>query len=422
MVKKAILRASIPFTMNTAVNFNDEFRVRASENGWKKTEIQGSFLLKHINTSFEKNTENFTKRLEGANYTVRMKSPADESVMIEYTFSINEIYVYCFDTGVGIITFHIPYDNDIEEEAIINTCSLLRCSAKHESAYNGVPVFINGEETYLSCIADSELKALIGNTYTLFDNFNANSMKRVDMFSAVLSDQSNNENTFDRTCYLLSNTLDTRDSELAFDEKTFYKPQKYTRWSFSKRGCSAVSNLTGMAKTDSFLTDRWFGSIQTNYFYTYLMILHQKYAIYNYLNTVASDTDNSFIKFNQESLIDFNSKYVFTIVSDENFIQSVYLRIKDAVDIDEVYTDLLDELKRMFEYSQLKTEESNEIRNNKLNIISVIISILCSITIIFDTINMFAVKGILCMVIVALEVLLFAGFFVFVMSISKKKK
>ena len=153
-----------------------------------------------------------------------------------------------------------------------------------------------------------------------------------------------------------------------------------------------------------------------------MMILHQKYAIYNYLNTVASDTDNSFIKLNQESLIDFNSKYVFTIVSDEDFIQNVYLREKDAIDIDEVYTDLLDELKRMFEYSQLKSEEINEIRNNKLNIISVIISILCSITIIFDTINMFTVKGIWCILIVALEVLLFIGFFIFVMSISKKSK
>lgn len=422
MVKKAILRASIPFTLHSSANFKERFTESASKNGWEKSEIQGSFLLKHINTSFEKNAISFKKQYENCSCEVIMNSPTDETVIKKYPFSISEVYVYCFDTGVGIFTFHIPYENDTEDETIINVCSSLRCSAKHEGSYGGVPINKNGEQTYLSCIADSELSALLGSTYTLFDNFNANSMKRVDMFSAVLCDADTNEIKFDKNCYLLANTLDTRDTEISLTDNIFYRPQKYTRWSFSKRGCCVVSNLTGMAKTDSFLSCNWFNSIQTNYFYTYMMILHQKYAIYNYLNTVASDTNNNFIKFNQESLIDFNSKYVFTIVSDEDFIQNVYLRVKDAVDIDEVYTDLLDELKRMFEYSQLKSEESNEIRNNKLNIISVIISILCSITIIFDTINMFKVKGILCMTIVALEVLLFIGFFIFVMSISKKKK
>ena len=162
------------------------------------------------------------------------------------------------------------------------------------------------------------------------------------------------------------------------------------------------------------------------------MVLHQKYAIYNYLNTVAADTDKIFVKANQEALIEFNSKYIFSIVSDEHFIQRVYLRMQDVNNINEVYADLMDELKRMFDYTQLKNEEYSEIRNSKLNMISVIISVLCSITIIFDSINLFTshgyslgfdcVKNTFCTGVIAFEVIVFIVFLTFVFFVGKSKK
>jgi len=437
MVKKAFFRANIPFVINENTEYvlSDEFSLSSSAQGWSKTEVQGDFLLKHINTSFNKNVVCFSKYFDGINFSLCMNDPTKQNVCNNYEFIISEFHVFCFDTGVGIFSMHIPYDTDIEEDTLVNTCSVLRCCAEHQKPENGRSVSCDGLETYLSTLAQEELSSLLGNSFLLFDHFNDNSLRRIDMFSAVLCDKKTEDDDlkpFDMLCYRLANAYDNRDKSLVLHEKDFYRQHDdYTRWSFSKRGCSVVANLTGIELTDTFLENRWFFSVRSNYFYLYLMVLHQKYAIYNYLNRVAADTQKVYLKFNQEALIEFNSKYIFSIVSDEQFIQSTYLRMKEVNNVDEVYSDLEDELKRLFEYSQLKNDEVNEVRNNKLNIISLIISVLCSASIILDTLNMFSMHGfsfgfssrgdMLCTCVITLECLLFIAGLTIVALINNKR-
>ncbi|MBQ7039674.1 MAG: hypothetical protein IJN39_03815 [Clostridia bacterium] len=429
MVKRAFLRANIPFTVNTDIVFSPDFPDTVKEHGWAKCDISGDMLLKHINTSFNENAICFSKQLDNINFSI----PCGEA--LSYDFSVTEIHVHCFETGVGIVSLHIPYDSDVDDSVIVNTCSILRCSAKHEEAYKGRSILRNGKETYLSCLAEEELSTLFGNSFVLFEHLNENSMRRIDMFSAALCDNeclSSDSKCCDKLCYRLANTYDDRDKDITLNESDFYRQQEYTRWSFSKRGCAVVANLTGLDITDNFLKDRWFFSVQSNYIYLYLMVLHQKYAIYSYLNTVAADSERKFVKANQESLIEFNSKYIFSIVSDEHFLQKVYLRMKNVNNVDEVYSDLLDELKRLFEYSQLKSDENNETRNTRLNILSVIISVLCSCSVIFDTLSIFSENGyhlgfdthknLICTGFFALELVFFFVCFIFVFIINKKKK
>lgn len=428
MVKKAFFRANIPFSLDKALVFNPDFATNLPE-GWEKCDIQGNLLLKHINTSFDENVMCFKKPLAPLSFTLSYNSET-------YSFLIDKILVYCFDTGIGIVSLNIPFENSCEEKVLVNTCSVLRCSAKHDIEAMGSAIFKDGtQKTYLSSVAEEQLSLIFGSAFALFNHSNAGSLKRIDMFCAALCEidtENSDLKAFDKLCYRLSKTIDDRDKDISIEENYFCRNQEYTRWGFSKRGCAVVSNLTGVDSNDNFLNERWFSTVETNYLYLYLMILHQKYAIYNYLNTVAADKDKAFIKYNQESLIDFNSKYIFQIVSDEHLIQSVYLRMKAVNNINEVYTDLLDELKRMFDYSRLKNEESNENRNNKLNIISVIISIMCSITIVFDTISFFSnggytllfgpQKDLFCGITVIFELLLFVILIAVVFFANKRKK
>lgn len=390
MVKNAFFRANIPFTTTTDFDFQKNIR----KEGWNQTDIQGSWLLKHINTSFGKNVVCHQKQI--SNIFFNIPECHEYPSACEYKFAIDEVYAFCFDTGVGIISMNITCTSPIDENSLANVCSVLRCSAEHKDSRQGKAIVIDGKDTYLSCVAQTELETLLGDGFTLFDQFNDNSLKRVDMFSVALCDvptEDDSLHTYDKLCYRLANALDTRDKKLILGEENFYRHFEYTRWSFSQRGCAVVSNLTEIPSTDGFLQNRWLFSVKSNYFYIYLMVLHQKYAIYNYLNTVAADAQNTNIHFNQESLIDFNSKYVFAIVSDEPLIQTTYMKMKAVNNVDAVYADLLDELKRMFEYSQLKSNELNEIKNNRLNILSLSISALCSISIIFETINLFTTRG-----------------------------
>ena len=78
---------------------------------------------------------------------------------------------------------------------------------------------------------------------------------------------------------------------------------------------------------DEHLKNRWFESIEQNYLSAYLLVLHQKYATYNYLYKLAEDIDRSDERINRMTLIEFNSKYVFSIVSDEQNIQNIFCEL-----------------------------------------------------------------------------------------------
>ena len=284
-------------------------------------------------------------------------------------------------------------------------------------------------QTYLSCLAEQFLDRLLGQTYTLFGTSQDTGLHRINMFCVALCDQSNSTEANKLLCYRLSNAYDTRDAQ---DCPECYYQHPYIRWGFSKRGCAVVANLTGTPTTDEFLLNGWLTSVLTNYFYLFLMVLHQKNATYHYLNQIADDPDGSELLLNQKILLAFNSKYIFSVISDEAFIQTVFLQLKQAFQADDVYKELQSQLKQMFDYTQLKESEANERKNNRLNLISVIVTVLCSVSIIFDTIGLLAsfgcalgfdsVRNIVCTGVIIFEGILFFVLFLFVAFANKKSK
>lgn len=435
MVTKAFFRANIPFVFEHNLISEAAFQESLKEKGWVREEMQGDFLLKHINTSFNENVVGYSKLCGNVCFCVPVENPLDKSLVENFNFTVSEMSVYCFDTGVGIATLHIPYDSSVEDHELVNVCSALRCSVEHSLKNFGRAVVRDGNETYLGNFVGENLTEIFGASFSMFAHSNDNSQRRIDMFTAALCEKDTSCNDMcscDRLCYRLANTIDDRDKNLSVAEEHLYRQQEYIRWGFSKRGCGVVANLTGEVNSDGFLENRWFASLQSNYFYLYIMVLHQKYAIYNYLNTVAADNEKKLVRVHQERLIDFNAKYVFSIVSDEFFIQRVYRRMKKENDVDDVYLDLQDELKRLFEYSKMKSEESNEVKNDRLNIISVLISILCFAPVVMDTLNIMESHGcsvgfgtkkeLMCSGIIFAEAVVFIALLVYVLAVSKKKK
>lgn len=431
MVKKAIIRANIPFVLDDAAAAQGALAQNAEEQGWTKFEMHGNFLLKHINTSFSKNIDCFAKQTD--NIALLIPDPQDNSK--RYPVTVSQVQVYYFDTGIGICTLHIPFDSDTEEDAIVNICSVLHCSAQHANSKQGKSIVQNGKGTYLSCIAEDYLRTLFGNSYMLFGTQNETDQRRINMYSAVLCDrypEADAAAEYNKRCYQLANAYDTRDAKLTVKEEKFFHQHEYIRWCFSKRGCAAVANLSGTNNNDSFLKERWFSSIQSNYFCLYLMVLHQKLASYYYLNDIANDADMDHWKINQKTLAEFNAKYFFSIVSDEPFIQRVYLMMKQAANADEVYAELQEQLKRMFDYAQIQSGEANEATNRKLNLISVVVAVVCSISVIFDSIDFFTSCG--CLFgfhtlkdgvftgVILLEILLFLVVLTLVILANKKTK
>lgn len=423
MINSAFIKAIIPFSFCD----NDIFTKKQQKPGWTYCITGGNLLLKHINITLSENAVCLSKSIENANFSANV-GVCPEKV----DFSVSNISFFCFDTGIGLIFLDIPFNKGISQSNLVNLCSHLRCCARHSNPKSCLEIYDGENPLYLDDIALKFSKEIFSGDISLFNHTNSQSLKRIDIFSAVLCEKNTPEKDLDLLCYRLSNAIDDRNNDLEIDKNEIYLPQDHIRWCFSKRGTCVVANLTGLESTNDFLTSRWLGTINTNYFYVYLFSLHQKYAIYNYLNEVAEDSARIFLRENQEKLIEFNSKYIFTTVSDENFIQTVYQNIRSVNDICDIYSDLLDELKRMFEFSQLKQDEQNEGRNAKFSFISLVISLLCGSSIIFETLGIFtshgfalgfsSIKNAICTLTVTCESLLFIIFLIIAFTANRKKK
>ena len=433
MVKQAFIRANIPFGTDSQFVFCKEFLKNADTHGWTKQDLNGKFLLKHINTSFASNIICLSKKCENLQILIPAANPQTSSANAPYSLTISEVQVYCFDTGIGFCSFHFPFDSQTEASVLANSCAALHCSVLHADTKEGKPVFYNNTETYLSCLAAQFLEELLGSDYSLFHTFNHTGSKRINMFSAALCDEDNTEcakDTCEDLCYRLANAFDTRGSKLPCEGWDSFHQQDYIRWNFSHRGCAVVANLTGIGQNDTFLQNSWFLSVKSNYFYIYLMVLHQKIAIYHYLNSVADDSNKEQLHFTQKELLDFNSKYIFSIVSDEQNVQTAYLRFKQKTNVEELHAELLEQLRYMFDYAQVETDKASEAENHKLTLISTVVSVVCSVSIIFDTFSLFTEHGysfgfnasgnILFTGVIFLEIILF--FLILILLIKKKRR
>ena len=215
------------------------------------------------------------------------------------------------------------------------------------------------------------------------------------MFSCAVLDGTEkvDQHLLNQYCYQLANTYDNRSNTFCFCDDDLCHQHDYIHWGFSTRGVAAIANLTGKQETDKFLLNSWDKSISTNYFYPYLMVLHEKFATYHYLNIITDESNEGNFEINQKLLIDFNFKYIFKIVSDEQFIQNIFLKFKSWKNADDAYLELTEQLKKMFDYAEYNANKSIEKRNQKLNFISILISIVCAVSIVFETLTLFFSRG-----------------------------
>ena len=393
MVNKAVFWAIVPFGYDANEN-EAVFKANAACNKWEESHINGDWLLKNINYSLQKNVLSYTKQLENRTYgcyvyDVAEKENKSQNDML--SFSIDRVNLFCFDTGNGFAVIKIIFDSGYSKKDLMDLCSLLRCSDRKNTNAKIFPDKNTDNATSVIELAMSFASEIAGENCVAYQHLSENALQRVDIFSAVLLDE--NKDGYDEVvshdtfCYMLSNAYDTRSINLPVSDDNFVRPHDYIRWAVSKRCISVVANLTNEFNTDRHLKGRWFESVENNYLSAYIVVLHQKYATYNYLYKLAEDIDGSNERINRKTLIDFNSKYVFSVVSDEYFIQNIFCRLKKEQNVNEIYKDLEDELQRLFEYSEVSKEENSAVRNNKFTVLSLIISVLCSVSIIFDTVE-----------------------------------
>jgi len=91
----------------------------------------------------------------------------------------------------------------------------------------------------------------------------------------------------DMHAYRLAHGLDSRYNNTSPPDK-FFSNFDYIKWAITKRGVCNIGILTENEENRKFILEDWLKYSDTRYSIWYILVLHQKYALYQYMNDVAN--------------------------------------------------------------------------------------------------------------------------------------
>ena len=334
-----------------------KFRSKAiSRKGWSVDHmIDSGFYLSYIGRIFNKNGLNsdclvLCKKLQNKNY-----------LLPPYSFSVDHARIFSFDTSVALLELNILFSCDNPED-IANLVAVLRCCNHAKVCYG------KDETVCVNTIAEQILEGL--DPYILFNHIDSCGETRADLFISMIIPQS--ENDINLHAYRIANGLDSRCKEIPESGVNSFSLYPHVQWEISNRGICNTGIITSNERNNKFISQNWFPHSKHRYIIWYILALHQKYALYHFLNEIAKNNAVSSLKKTQEKIVFFNTKYRFSIISEETSYQKPYEMFCEILGLEKQFADIDDEIERISEY--------HEAISNKNNTKSMtIISILCAI-------------------------------------------
>lgn len=350
---EADIHLYIPFKTENYYDFRK--KLFSAEDWQYETAADSSFYLKYINRIFNKN----------GIFSDCMITKKSLHTELGSNLFINEARIFSFDTGAAFLELSIPFSCDTFEE-LENTVSLLRLSnQKLFSDKDKKEISIN--ETSL------ELLSSLG-TKSIFCHLPENAQTRPELFvSVILDDFSDN---LDLHAYRIANGLDERYKGEA-ENCEFYSNFPHIKWAITDRGICNIGIKTKDAANREFIENNWFNFTKTRYIFWYMLILNQKYTLYQYMNDIAENSSFGNLRDFRKKIMEFNTKYRFSIISEEASYQKLYEIAGNIKGLQREFDDIDEEIERIADYHESKNDKNTSKAMT-------IISILCAVSAIKD--------------------------------------
>lgn len=429
-VDKHIVYHIIPFgytdEYEEAINYFIE-GVNQDSNGikdWKYKKISKEQFFHHIEELISEGSENSTigKRFVLSNeQAVRIKHglPKNVSTPIKvsskgndgYSFKILEVELLLFETNVGFLIFNIEYIGEVSEEKDKSHDQL---SIKHIiegnyyfKKYGNRNINVSYEiqdkqrnkkssEIDMKEVCKNILRHLNVETFFTEKEYPDNAL----VFSTVILKGIPEEKDIKKNLFELCHSFKDTYKEF-YDEFTKESLRMFDNlyWGMSLEGVANIGHYSNDKKADAFIGGNYLGNIKATYFTMYILTLHKRYALLNYIlqasklskkiecyldkNRNVNEKNSSSMLFQLRSnVIFYKLRCVFNDLTNISHQARISDAMNDALRIGKLQEELenelesLEELKRLVEEKEKQKEDQAKDKfNSFLTIISVIIAI-----------------------------------------------
>lgn len=309
-----------------------------------------------------------------------------------FSFKIQDICIYTFDTNIGLLVIKILHPLQDSYGRIATKCYHLKkvYSAKlYIKNQNGLVT--SSRKIYsLFELAEYLLDCTGVKKRTLFFNYSNMNEYRCNILThyGMLLDHKLCESDLKEIkkilFYLRRNYYSQWTYNSEDDEDTEnYSPSPYIHWGITSEGTACV---TVIDPTVNFVTNSFIKNFHSYYLMMYILCLHQKLALYNYLSMFSIDLQNSPEDIDEylKSLAEFRAKYVFEIISESETYQTVYKRTRQAFGLKFLFNDMEDQVRRITEIQRSIAENRQTKLENRINIIGGLLGFFCVFSTLID--------------------------------------
>lgn len=372
------VRARVHLFLPLLVRSVRKFRAGLCRSGeWKPATLDAKFYMRYIERIFCCGNDKSCAMT--ASCTVMQRTGLDMMLRIyDNSFRLAEARVYSFDTSIAMLDLIAEVECE-KIDTVADICSIFRqtdsCivrlpadSAQNTSGRLRQP----GEKVTVNSIAKEVLRPL--GECSLFDHLSRDRATRADVFTAIVAeDTAENVNI---NMYRIADGLNARYNE-KFPEEAIYMPFPHLRWAITARGACSVGLMTADPYNRAFIRDKWIGIAENRHALWYVLVLHQKYAMYHYLNEIAEGGDRAVLRDFQRKIVSFNTGYRFEIISEDDTYQKPYQMARDAKHVESVFSDIDEEIERINDYHNASADKNNVIAMT-------IVSLVCAISTFVD--------------------------------------
>ncbi len=337
---ESVIRVFIPFRTSKYVAFRRELL----KNQWElDNELDLKFYLRYIGILF--NNDGVY-----SNCLVLTKDYPSWTLLLESTeLALSSLRIFSFASGVAFLELYIPQEFLSEEKLLDVTTRLRLCNRK---------IKINNEETDLYSFAQKLLSAY--GKVTLFDhldtaNKSSANEPRPEMFVSIKLPEAST--TIDHTLSLLAGGMNSSYTG-DISSTAFYSKFPHIKWSVGSRTVCTAATITGDTKTDGYTNDGWLNHTDCRHIIWYILVLHQKYFLYQCMNDISEKETFSNMSGYYTKLVEFNAKYRFHTISEEDSHQELYNIFATRKALECEFTAIDEKVVRLEQYRESNHDKS----------------------------------------------------------------
>ena len=372
----------IPFSMKSPADYRSVVQKAQTSHFWKPAEDELLYLYKFVADKLDPrddtNCRCFHFHLTDDKRDVfGLDSPdtwltynstnRDGKVTYSASLQIPDVQLYCFSTGVCILAIAISFHTD-DLMKIANAQYYIkkvgRGKVHSEAAPDGFS-FMTLARNMTGELGDFD--------YFFYANPDTERANFLTCVEHPGTKSIHKELHYLRWCngesytYSENPERDQRESHQESDEKI---------WGISPE--AAVCVLRPDMGNKGFLRGTFFENFNNQYLYMYVLLLHQKYELYNLLTRIGVGRYNDLKKLEEyrKELFEFETDFVFSRITEVPQYQVLYNKISAAFALKDMYTDVREPLVSLSEErrqeSDKKQKAQDERTNKSLAILSVI--------------------------------------------------